>query len=154
MLHYDPQSGVFRWRHERNNGKIKPWAIAGSKNGSGYVNIVFGEKPYKAHRLAFLYMTGEFPALDVDHADGIKDNNSWSNLRQATNSQNKWNVGLRKDNKSGAKGVRFDKSLGKWRVDIKVQGIQKYVGVFVSYEDACKVAHQFRSEHHGEFAKH
>ena len=76
------------------------------------------------------------------------------NLRQATNPQNKWNVGLRKDNKSGAKGVRFVQKIGKWRVDIKVNGVQKYLGAFSSYEDACKAAQQFRSEHHGEFAKH
>ena len=100
LLTYDPETGYFT-----RNVNVKG-ANAGERAGTitakGYIAIGIDRKHYLAHRLAFLYMTGEWPKELVDHKDTIKINNKWENLREATNSQNKRNVGARKTNKSGS----------------------------------------------------
>lgn len=66
-LHYDKESGVFRWRNVVGSSNRKPWDIAGTQHNKGYVSIQIGKKRYQAHRLAWLYEHGEFPRLDIDH---------------------------------------------------------------------------------------
>ena len=152
MLWYDSETGLFRWRNERNNGKIKPWSVAGSPDDRGYMQVCIGETHYRSHRLAWLYMMGTMPSDSIDHINMNKGDNRWCNLRAATSSQNKWNTALRKDNKTGVKGVRF--VSGKYRAAVKVAGVEHYLGRFDTIDEAATVVQQFRSKHHGEFAKH
>ncbi len=79
-LSYDPDSGVFR-RKISNTRAVKAGDIAGSQNGKGYLTMMVCGRVYKAHRLAFLYMTGSFPPEEVDHINGIRDDNRWACLR-------------------------------------------------------------------------
>jgi hypothetical protein len=85
ILHYDPDSGVFTWL--RSGGKAARGMPAG-KTMRGYTLIGIDGKQYFASRLAWLYMTGEWPSLLVDHKDRDKGNDSWGNLRLATHSEN------------------------------------------------------------------
>lgn len=153
-LHYDIESGVFRWRNLIGSSNRKPWDIAGSPHNKGYTSIrIFGKK-YMAHRLAWLYVYGELPASDLDHIDGVKTNNAISNLRKVTNAQNHWNVGMRSTNKSGVKGVHWHKGIGRWVATFKANGVQNFVGSFDSISDAESEISKARKNIHGEYARH
>lgn len=152
ILWYDPETGLFRWRHERNNRKIKPWTVAGSPDNKGHIKIQIGKQMHRAHRLAWLYMTGEFPAQQIDHKNLVKSDNRWCNLREADAKQNQWNTTLRTDNKSGVKGVHFCKTWKRWVASVKVNGVRHHVGRFATVEEAAKAVIEFRKANHGEYA--
>jgi hypothetical protein len=116
---YDPKSGFFYWRHTKCY-TVKPWDKAGTFDGK-YCRIRVGQERFFAHRLAWLYMTGSHPTNQIDHINGIKIDNSWANLREATNKQNQENRRLSKTNKSGVAGVY--KSGCKWRAKITSFGV-------------------------------
>ena len=96
-LSYDPDSGVFR-RKISNTRAVKAGDIAGSQNGKGYLTMMVCGRVYKAHRLAFLYMTGSFPPEEVDHINGIRDDNRWANLRAVSHVENSKNQKTPKSN--------------------------------------------------------
>ena len=155
ILNYDPETGVFRWNVtlSRRNGA---GGVAGfiSKYRSGARRkIGVGGVEYMAHRLAWLFMTGEWPEFEIDHENTIGIDNRWKNLRPATSSQNLRNRGLQRNNTTGLKGTCFNKRLGKFVAGIKIYGRRKNLGSFDTAEEAhaayCKAAHEI----HGEFAK-
>jgi len=134
-LHYDPDTGVFtRLVHMRRSEK---GSVVGDVKAQGYRYIgVCGDR-HRAHRLAFLYMTGAFPTEQVDHIDGDRDNNRWANLREANNAENARNMRLKKNNSSGICGVsRLVRKTEKWRARITVSGSERHLGVFDSLEKA------------------
>src|SRR6266704_128840 len=92
LLSYDPLTGVFLWRVKRCNKM--PGDVAGCNKNRNYTVVYVEGKSYRAHRLAWFYMTGEWPATFLDHRDMNKHNNAWENLRLATKSQNQANIGL------------------------------------------------------------
>lgn len=109
LLDNSPASGVFIWRISPSP-RVKPGEIAGAVNDRGYIKIKIGGKHIPAHRLAFLWMTGQEPTDQVDHINGIRSDNRWGNLRLATPSQNQWNKGPQWNNTSGYRGVSYDKT--------------------------------------------
>jgi hypothetical protein len=148
-LDYNPDTGVFTWkdagRRTDLNGKV-----AGVDDGRGYLLIKIDQVYYKAHRLAWLYVTGEWPLGEIDHRNEIKGDNRFSNLREASRIQNAWNTGAHKNNTSGHKGV--DLSYGKWRARIRVGSKRVNLGVFDSAEDASAAYERAAAQHHGNFA--
>ena len=151
LLHYNPDTGVFTWRVSR--GRNKAGNVAGhvSKN-SGYVEIRLGKKLFKAHRLAWLYMTGEWPREGIDHINGVKDNNRWVNLREATHRQNAYNRGGMKGSSSNHKGVSWVKRDKKWFVRARSPAKHLNLGYFNCEHEAALVYNQFALKHHGEYA--
>lgn len=136
LLHYNPASGVFT-RLTRPAQCVQIGDIAGCQTTYGYLVFRCNGKLYFAHRLAFLYMTGKFPLGDTDHIDCVKSNNQWSNLREATRSQNNQNVKiLRRNNTSGYRGVSWNKALKKWQARICLHGKEKFLGLYTSPEEA------------------
>ena len=89
FLRYDPESGHFTWIMCPAMGTSIS-SRAGSMDEKMYIRIQVQGKRYRAHRLAFLYMTGEIPKL-VDHKDRIPFHNMRSNLRSTTYSKNRLN---------------------------------------------------------------
>jgi hypothetical protein len=144
-LYYNPESGVFRWRFAGTNG-VKPWDVAGCKDKKGYMRTAIKAKVVKLHRLAWLYMTGVWPEKQIDHIDGVKHNNSWANLREATGKQNSENTKLRVDNASGYRGVSWKPHMQKWCARITSQGKTFQLGYFKTAEEAAKVAAAKRAE--------
>lgn len=120
ILDYDPITGIFIWKaHTRRPDLIGK--IAGSPTNTGYWAIAINNQKRLAHRLAWLYMTGEFPSGHIDHKDGNKQNNRFDNLREVTRFGNLQNMrGPTKANKCGFLGVSAHQ--GKWRVQIMING--------------------------------
>lgn len=144
ILHYDTETGVFRWRFARSN--VKPWSVAGCKKDSGYIDIKLNKNTYKAHRLAWVYMIGASPLNVIDHINGNKSDNKWSNLRETTNKQNLENQTLKKDNTSGFRGVSWSKKHNKWRAYVMNNYKYIHVGIFITPEEAAKAAATKRNE--------
>ena len=121
LLSYDRETGIFRWRINRGR-MAKAGDIAGSQGNDCYVRIRVDGKDYAAHRLAWLYMTGEWPAATIDHENINRADNRWRNLREATNAQNGTNRHKQANNTSGFKGVYVDKTSNKFCAKIKING--------------------------------
>lgn len=151
VLSYDPDSGHFQWIVAGKNQYQKYGSIAGSLKPNGYIDIKLFGTMYKAHRLAWFYMTGEWPMF-IDHINRVKSDNRWRNLRKCNHQQNMNNVGRYRNNKSGFKGVSLHKDTGKWQVQIRSKGGRMHLGIFEDIELAALVAQAAREKYHGEFA--
>lgn len=148
MLEYSPESGLFIWI--KNKGRGENGSIAGYKEAKGYIQIKINQVGYKAHRLAWLYMTGDFPILQIDHINRIKDDNRWENLRLATPSENQRNK-IMPSGISGFRGVV--QHCNKWRAQIKDgYGRQKIIGLFDDKKDAAIAYDKEAKILHGDFA--
>lgn len=134
LLDYDPETGIFTWRISR--GSAKAGAVSGTINADGYIVLGVDGVLRRASRLAWLYMTGGWPQNEVDHIDQDRANNRWDNLREATHAQNGRNRSRRSDNTSGRIGVCWDKDVGKWRARIRLNGVDRHLGLFTSLDAA------------------
>jgi hypothetical protein len=154
LLSYDPLTGVFLWLQDR--GGKRAGDEAGCRKRT-YIAISVDDRVYRAHHLAWLYMTGEWPDPFVDHRDLDKHNNVWTNLRLATKSQNMANVGLIKSNKSGLKGVsryRAGENYGKpWQAQIQKDGRTIYLGHYATKEEGHAAYCEAAEKIFGEFAR-
>ena len=133
VLQYDPETGVFTRLVDRGGRKVG--VVAGSVTGHGYTSIQIAGVRYLAHRLAFLWMTGEWPIDDVDHINGVAGDNRWSNLRPATRAENMQNQRrAQSNNKLGLLGVCRDGN--RFSARIKVDGQRIHLGLFATPEQA------------------
>lgn len=149
LLEYFPEIGEFRWKIQKGSRALVG-SIAGTLcKDKGYIRIDVLGKQYPAHRLAWLYMTGEWPKNHIDHKNLSKVDNRWINLREATPSENKANSKIRPDNTSGFKGVsKFGK---KWKAQCSANGIHTYLGLFDTPELASLAYQSFAAVAQGEF---
>ena len=151
LLRYVKKHGVFKWRIAKP--KVNIGDVAGTINGAGYVQISIDGKLYLAHRLAYLYVEGRFPKNLIDHRDGVRSNNRWSNLRDCSYSQNRLNSKISVKNSSGFKGVTYDPRRGKWLSRAKIDKKSKHLGYFDSAEDASLAYQNHVKVSHGQFYK-
>lgn len=155
LLSYDPETGIFRWIVSRSSRALAE-DVAGSLSKEGYIRITIDSHRFMAHSLAWLYMTGEYIARGIDHQDTIRSNNKWDNLRKATRSQNNMNSNVRSDNITGIKGCRFKASRAspkKYYATITLEGKQKYLGYFLTAQEAADAYRDAAIKHFGEFAR-
>jgi hypothetical protein len=150
LLNYDPASGAFTWRVSPRARK-RAGDEAGSIDGR-YLRLQINQTRYAAHRVAWLIMTGDWPSGEIDHIDRNPFNNSWSNLRLCTPSQNAANRTKRCNNRSGLKGVSLCQN-GKWYASIKKDGRSRNLGYFTSKEDAHAAYCAAATTLFGEFAR-
>jgi HNH endonuclease len=160
LLSYDDQTGVLTWKilpatsrsnichNNKCGGKV-----AGTIGAKGYIMIGIGKVYYLAHRIIWKLMTGCDPIDIVDHEDTDRGNNRWGNLREASNGPNIQNSRIRKDNKSGIKGVHWDKHHNAWKATLSVEGKQIQLGRYKRLEDAAEVRRRAAERLHGEFAR-
>ena len=146
VLTYNPETGDFIRNYSVKGHGIDE--VVGSRKEDGHVVICIDYQMYKAHRLAWLYMTGEWPKDDVDHKDRNRGNNRWINLREATRSQNMAN----KIQEPGASGIVGVHKHGRgWRAKIKVKGKVTYLGTFDTIAEAETAYKQARIIHFGTY---
>ena len=128
LLRYNPDSGEFT-RIKDRQGNARAGDIAGTKSGNGYMQISIGGKIYGSHRLAWFYMTGEWPN-HIDHINHDRADNRWINLRNVTAKENHKNRVITKRNKSGIVGVCWCNTIEKWLATIHVDGRSHRLGSF------------------------
>lgn len=153
VFRYDPETGLISWL-KPPRGFRTPNGAAGTVNKSGYV--VIGRKPnfFTAHRLAWALHTGEWPQGQIDHINGIRNDNRWVNLRLATGRQNKQNSPLPAHNTSGFKNVHWDKNRNRWYAKVIDNNGKRHSSFHLKIEDAVKEAERMRALYHGDFARH
>lgn len=144
-LSYDRATGDLRWRardrsqfdsdrtfkfwNSKYSGKLALTAIGSGGYRAGKLN----GKYISAHRAAYAIVEGVLPDSDIDHIDGDRANNAWSNLRCVSRSANCSNRRMHKNNTSGEVGVTFDKKSGKWRARVR----DTVIGFFDDFADAA-----------------
>lgn len=135
-LDYNPITGILTWVIAKKKTQIG--SIAGHVQKDGRRRIKLNGVCYLAHRLAWFSNYGEWPNGEIDHIDRNPDNNAISNLRIVTKSQNQWNTGIQKNNKSGFKGVYFHARDKKFIASATNFGKVNYIGRFDSAEEASE----------------
>lgn len=158
LLEYDPTTGVFTWKprsgaaawNTRYAGKVAgfDWRVGNVV----YRSIRIFDWPFLGHRLAVLYVTGEWPTHGVDHINLNGLDNRWVNLRPATKQQNGWNTPKPRTNTTGFKGVSRDRR-GKFRATIRVGGRQVWLGFHDTAEEAHAAYCEAAREQFGEYAR-
>ncbi|AUR99409.1 hypothetical protein NVP1265O_30 [Vibrio phage 1.265.O._10N.286.52.F6] len=149
LLHYDPETGEFTHKHRgrhhfSNDGRFRHWndrfsgLKAGKKRSNGYWIITIFNKAYRAHRIAWLYVYGSFPSGQIDHINGVRNDNRIKNLRDVNQAENGKNQKRRSTNTSGVTGVWFSKQKGKYVAEILVNGVKHHIGTFESVTAAAK----------------
>lgn len=150
-MKYDPETGEFlRFRKMK-----KIWVKSGTVSGirKKYVYMTINNQPYRAHRLAWLFLYGKWPDGQIDHIDGDGTNNKLSNLRDVTASENQKNRKLSKGNISGYNGVYLNRRYGTWGASIKTANKLIYLGHYLDKEDAIK-ARKLANEKYGFHPNH
>ena len=135
LLHYEPATGIFTWK-VRTSTRVKAGDAAGCLDGPGYLQIKVCSRKYRAHRLAWLYMYGEWPEDQLDHVNRVRTDNRIANLRDVSHKQNMQNASKSSNNTSGHPGVVWDKSISKWRAQIMHNYKRIYLGLFTTLEEA------------------
>ena len=157
LLDYDAETGRFIWmerpektRYDRAWNAKHASKPAGGIDFRGYHVIRVDRVLYGAHRLAWLYVTGEFPG-EIDHINRDRADNRFSNLRACSHAENTRNTTLRKDNAAGLKGVHrhYD---GRWRASIAHSGRRHHLGVYATPDEAHKAYCAAALSLHGLFA--
>jgi len=135
LLHYDAETGIFRWRVSRGN--VKKTAVAGHPYQGRIVIRVFG-KGYRAARLAWLYQTGSWPKEQIDHIDRNSLNDRWDNLRDVSHARNMQNCA--RPNETGYRCVW--KSCGKYNARVSVGRTRIYLGRYKTAVHAHEIYKQ------------
>jgi hypothetical protein len=145
LLHYAPETGVFTWRQDRRCGRsasvlvVKAGDVAGCIAPDRRVLISVDSKRYKAHRLAWFYVTGAWPNNDIDHRDGDSTNNRWSNLRDVPHGVNMENIRkARPGSSSGLLGVSWHPASKSWHARISIGNRGKSLGYYKTPEEGHK----------------
>lgn len=170
LLRYEPETGKLFWRErgpewfsDAGNGRTintSTWnkRYAGTEalnhiDAYGHrMGHILGQTNY-AHRVIWRLVTGDEPKNMIDHINGDGADNRLVNLREATSSQNQHNAGVRRDNRSGYKGVSWSKLHSKWRAYVNYKGKRHYFGLHANIEDARAAQIEAAARLHGEFAR-
>lgn len=161
LLHYDPKTGKLWWRFRgrewfKSDRSFRTWNMCYAEteaftcyDASGYRQGNLFNARTKAHRLIWAWVNGEWPKGDVDHINGVRDDNRIENLRDVTRAENLRNVRRRGDNTSGHVGVSLLPKTKRWRV--RVGSVE--IGSFATLEEAVQArkaaaaAHGFHQNH-------
>lgn len=150
VIHYDPETGIMRWRKTLSNRAQAGQAIKGL-SPEGYLRVRIDRKLYQAHRVAYFYMTHEWPE-QVDHVNNIPSDMRFINLRAATHAANLKNMKRCKRNTSGIKGVSWDASRNKWKASLMSDRVTVLNKRFDTREEAEQAVVIMRKKYHQEFA--
>lgn len=156
-IEYDPTTGDMTWKHCDTMPKNWNTKYSGKKAGFvdriGYVVVNILDVAMRGHRVAWAIYYGDWPLTDIDHIDLCKSNNRIANLRLATPSMNHGNLPIFITNKSGYKGVCWDKRACAWEVKIKVNKISRRVGFFEDKHEAARAYNEAAIKGFGEYAR-
>lgn len=150
LITYDPLTGNVYWNKSPCR-KLKDGNLAGGLDSQGYWTIRYKKVVLSAHRLIWMKVHGYLP-IQIDHIDGVKSNNVFSNLREANNSQNGMNKDIQKNNTTGYNGVSLNKRTGRFYAKICVNRLTTHLGHFETALQASEAYKKAQAEYHGEFS--
>lgn len=140
LVSYDPNTGLLTWRTHRRGAKTGPGDVCQSVDKDGYISASVRKRRYRAHRLIWFYVTGEWPDGEVDHIDGNRLNNKFSNLRVT-------------DRKTNSRNRQFNRGYMRhgrgWKATICVDGKTLYLGVHATEAEARAAYVAAKLQHHG-----
>lgn len=151
LLRYDPWTGKFTWRERPDNLSFTTrWAgrpAFTSNNGGGYKTALILFRRFLAHRVAFAMYHGRAPQGEIDHINGVRDDNRIVNLRDVSSALNKRNAAQSRRNTSGVTGVSWKRAYGKWQAYFAVQRKQIHLGYFSDKQEAVDALLRAREEY-------
>lgn len=169
ILNYDPETGVLIWKErtpdtfrcvetERRRlssrwNRTRAGTVAGCITSTGYRVLCIEGRTYRASRIAWALVHGDWPSGQIDHISHKRDDDRLKNLRDVTPMANARNKSLLRSNKSGAVGVHFHQPSGKWHARVMDRGRRIHLGAFDNLGDAV-VARQAASARHDYHPNH
>ena len=151
LLHYDPETGVFT--RLTNVSNCRAGQQAGQEKKDGYRYISIDGTQHSEHWLAWFYVYGRWPTDEIDHINGVPNQNWFANLRAATHRQNMINAKRQCSNTSGFKGVCYSKEMRRWKAEIRIERRKRHLGYFDTPEAAHDAYKTAAVEAFGEFAR-
>ncbi len=152
QVDYDPETGVFTRKVHARNGATTGSVSSATSNGHGYARMGIKRRRYYVHRLAWFYMTGDWPIDEIDHANRDRSDNRFDNLRLASRTQQMGNTPLSPKSTSGVRGVYWAVRQKKWRAYITKNDKTVDLGGFGSLEQAAQVRRAAAIDYFGSFA--
>ncbi len=152
-MSYDPETGHLTYIV--NSGNRRAGDIASNVCPLGYARFNIGGHVFAGHRAAFVFMLGRWPSHFVDHVNGVRTDNRWVNLREATPAGNSQNRPVQRNSRSGIRGVRCRPGQSKakpWEARIKVGGRFIHLGSFATQGEAVSARAEASKEYHQDFA--
>lgn len=134
LMDYDPDTGQFTRKVKVKNQPAG--TIVGTSGTRGYLQCSIDGKPYKLHRLAWLYVHGEWPADQIDHINHNTSDNRLCNLRVVSCAQNHQNRARKTNSASGYLGVTWHKRDHCWQAYLEVNGKAIHLGSYKTLMDA------------------
>ena len=142
------------WWVKPTSIRVKIGQQFGSCHNGGYRRGMLKSKNCYEHRLIWFYHYGKWPKDQIDHINGVKDDNRIENLREATKQQNSFNRKSGKDSSSTYKGVSWDKQSKKWEGRYTYKGKSYFIGYYATEEEAAE-AYRKATEHlHKDYANY
>lgn len=135
LLSYNKDTGVFTWIKTKPHMARLIGKNAGTMRKDGYYRAYIDNKRYYLHRLAWLYVYGEFPKT-IDHINQNKSDNRIENLRNVTQTENMRNRKKSSNNTSGVTGVSYDNKRKKFFAQINIANNGYFLGYFCTVEEA------------------
>ena len=169
LLRYEPETGKLFWlprtpdffepgKYSRNrrcavwNARYAHKEALAAKHGNGYLSGALFDQRMFSHRAIWAIQTGNWPTLQIDHIDGDRANNKWSNLRQASRSENMRNMRSHKGSTSKYLGVSWGARDKKWVACIWTNGQRVSLGSHANEIDAAIAYDKAAAQYHGSFA--
>ena len=149
-LTYDKLTGLFTWVVAKP--RVYVGMVAGNLTRKGYVCIEYAGQQLKAHRLAWAFCNGAWPAAQIDHINGVRNDNRIANLREATRHENGRNKAVQCNSTTGVPGVTWRGSHQKWCARITVNGVRKHLGYFDTLLEAKCARIRAEVRYFGEFS--
>ena len=143
LFDYSPLTGKLTRKVVTAN-RVKVGEIAGTINGSGYLQTSVQSKTYFNHRLIWLWHYGYLPEHQIDHIDRVRSNNKLNNLRETNSTCNLRNRTIPKNNASGVAGVSWSEKRKYWDPSIGLDSKTCHLGISTDFIEA--VAHRLAAE--------
>lgn len=149
ILKYNLDTGLFTYRRTIHSHALKG-QVAGTKTPRGYIRIQIDGVVYPAHRLAWFYVTAEWPSAVINHRDRNKANNAFKNLRDVSRSVAMQNQAEpHKGNKSGFIGATYHAVTGKWAAQIVKKGVrERHLGLYDTPAEAARAYQAAKAKVH------